>query len=822
MLADASVATAGTVSVGQSVVYTAAAGETNTVTATASTFLVTVTDSTAPVVAGAGCVVTGPHSADCTTPGSTPATLDLGDQNDSGTVVGAPGTILGGAGNDVVTGGIHADTLDGGEGNDIVRAGAGGGADDIKGGNGIDVVDYSQRTADVSVSLDGVADDGAPGEGANVEADVENVIGGSGDDTLTGNAGPNTLDGGAGDDDLDGGLGPDTLRGGDGEDYADYVNRSAPVTVSLDGSASSGESGEHDTVDVTVENVFGGSGNDTFFGNGDDNGFTGGPGADSFTGGGGFDTAVYSERTLPVTVTMDGTSNDGAVGEGDNVGLGMEDAIGGAGNDSFTGNSDSNLFLGGPGNDVLSGGGGDDILDGEEGADQITGGPGLDDIHGGAGDDSLESKDGEDDELSCGSGNDSAVSDLVDTVNADCEVVHLGPPAVTTGVATSVTASGATLTGTVTPRRQPTTAHFELGTTTAYGTRGNDIFLPSDGGVYSVTGIRTNLLPGTTYHYRLVASNADGEVTGADASFTTAGAPPGAPLVSTGAATNVTTSGATVAGTVNPLGKATTAHFELGTTTAYGSRSADSSIPADVGDYTLSSTWSSLLPGTTYHYRLVASSAGGDMAGADATFTTGGSAPAANLGITVTAASGGLTVGDIATFTVTVLNAGPSDAFSVTVSDAVSAGEVLTPTLSRGTCTPTPLHCDLGTLANGASVTITIPVRATAAGPIANTATVTSATTDPSATDNSATATVEARVAPAVECRVPKLRGKTITAAKKSLAGAHCALGKVSHVYSSSIKRDRIVSQKPAAGAVRAKSTKVAVAISRGPQRRGR
>src|SRR5213075_615176 len=106
-------------------------------------------------------------------------------------------------------------------------------------------------------------------EGDAVVPDVENVIGGSGDDTLIGSADANVLSGGFGDDTLDGGAGADVLNGGPGTaDLADYSGRAAanPVTVTLDGVANDGGSGENDNVGTDVENIDGGAGDDTLIG----------------------------------------------------------------------------------------------------------------------------------------------------------------------------------------------------------------------------------------------------------------------------------------------------------------------------------------------------------------------------------------------------------------------------------------------------------------------------------------------------------------------------------------------------------------------------
>ena len=97
------------------------------------------------------------------------------------------------------------DVLDGGTGNDL-----------LLGGSGIDTADYSARTAAVTADPDGVSDDGQSGEHDDVETDVEGLIGGAGNDVLTGWTGTNVISGGGGDDVLDGQQGDDTLDGGAG------------------------------------------------------------------------------------------------------------------------------------------------------------------------------------------------------------------------------------------------------------------------------------------------------------------------------------------------------------------------------------------------------------------------------------------------------------------------------------------------------------------------------------------------------------------------------------------------------------------------------
>lgn len=132
--------------------------------------------------------------------------------------------ITGTEGDDVLTGTPAADSIYGRGGNDFLLGGAGEdeldggpGADGISGGPDRDSVSYAG--APVTVTLDGVANDGAAGENDNVAGDVEDVFGTDSADKLTGNAAENTLDGNAGDDTIDGGPGSDGLFGSEGDDH---------------------------------------------------------------------------------------------------------------------------------------------------------------------------------------------------------------------------------------------------------------------------------------------------------------------------------------------------------------------------------------------------------------------------------------------------------------------------------------------------------------------------------------------------------------------------------------------------------------------------
>jgi plastocyanin len=103
---------------------------------------------------------------------------------------------------------------------------------------------------------------------------------------------------------------------------------------------------------------------------------------------------------------------------------------------------------------------------------------------------------------------------------------------------------------------------------------------------------------------------------------------PAAPVVSTGSATEVGDTEATLNGTVNPSEQETSYFFEYGTTTSYGLKTTEASAGSGASPAAKSAPVTGLTPGTTYHFRLVANNATGTSHGLDRTFrTTGGSEP---------------------------------------------------------------------------------------------------------------------------------------------------------------------------------------------------
>jgi hypothetical protein len=199
--------------------------------------------------------------------------------------------------------------------------------------------------------------------------------------------------------------------------------------------------------------------------------------------------------------------------------------------------------------------------------------------------------------------------------------VAAGPPDATTGAASSVAQTTATIAGSVNPQGTATTYHFEYGTSTSYGLQTDEQDAGSGSAAVDVHADLTGLTTDTTYHYRLVATNAAGVTRGADRTLRTAQVP-GPPGASTGSARNVTPTGARLTGTVDPNGRATTYRFEYGTTTGYGKRTADASAGSGQSGRSVSATIGGLAPNTRYHYRVVATNAAGVTRGRDRSFAT--------------------------------------------------------------------------------------------------------------------------------------------------------------------------------------------------------
>lgn len=451
--------------------------------------------------------MTGGSGSDAILGGADNDTIDAGGQNDL-SVDGGPGddAIAGGGGNDILKGGAGADVLHGGTEDDTLRGEAG--PDQVFGDGGADTATYSERQSfeAVVVKLDTGAGSDQDGGGPDllagikdfVDPSTENVEGGAGGDTITGDGGPNvlkgnaqfdhlnglggadTLDAGPAGGTLDGGPGADTLAGTAqlGVDIASYATRAAsePVEVDLaDALGTDGAPGENDTLAATIDGVEGGAGDDRIVlanqnggsavGNGGSDTLIGSPaidllkggdgndtitpgaGADQVVGEAGTDTVSYADAPGPVALDFSGPGADGPVAEPDTFVGTVERAVGGAFADTLTADATT-----------LS-------LDGAGGNDTITGGALPNDLLGGGGDDELEARGGAADTLACGTGTDGFFADSgTDTVAADCETDHAAPGGGggggTGGGGTGGGGTGGG--GTVTTRRAPVLSALSL------------------------------------------------------------------------------------------------------------------------------------------------------------------------------------------------------------------------------------------------------------------------------------------------------------------------------------------------------------------------
>jgi Ca2+-binding RTX toxin-like protein len=311
-------------------------------------------------------------------------------------------TLEGGAGSDRLDGGIGDDRIDGGTDDDWLIGGAGN--DILTGGDGSDTVDYSDAAAGLTVDLaQGFAGTGTDRDTLSA---IEHVLGSAFGDTLIGDDFGNRLSGGAGNDTMTGGGGVDRFDGGEGSDTVSYASDTAGLSLDLENQDASTGVAAGETL-TSVENLIGGSGNDTLKGDGSDNRLAGGAGDDlldgrdgantldggagndrllagigrnALDGGAGVDTVDYSQATAGRTIDLQASGSDS-----DSL-IRIENVIGSSLNDVITGDRFNNVLQGGAGDDALHGNKGDDTLDGGVGSNLLNGGSGTDSVSYAAGD----------------------------------------------------------------------------------------------------------------------------------------------------------------------------------------------------------------------------------------------------------------------------------------------------------------------------------------------------------------------------------------------------------------------------------------------------
>ena len=194
-------------------------------------------------------------------------------------------------------------------------------------------------------------------------------------------------------------------------------------------------------------------------------------------------------------------------------------------------------------------------------------------------------------------------------------------PVSTTLNASNIQIKSATLNGSVNPNYLSTTISFEWGTSTSYGNTTTPSQSPVSGNSsVNISADLAGLTPGTTYHFRVKATNELGTINSNDLTFKTLGQ---APSAITQAPTLMEINNTTLQGSVNSNYISTTVSFEWGATTSYGNTITSLQSPL-TGNTSVNVTadLSGLSPETTYHYRISATNELGTTTGNDKIFTT--------------------------------------------------------------------------------------------------------------------------------------------------------------------------------------------------------
>jgi phosphodiesterase/alkaline phosphatase D-like protein len=176
-------------------------------------------------------------------------------------------------------------------------------------------------------------------------------------------------------------------------------------------------------------------------------------------------------------------------------------------------------------------------------------------------------------------------------------------PAVVTGGTSGVGHTSAVLRGTVNPSGSATTYSFQWGLTTAYGFSSASRSAGSHSTRVAAAATASDLTPGTVYHYRLVASNAFGTTVGLDRTFETTGTPP--PGITTETAVLISSTTATLTGSVLTNGAVTSWMFQYGPSPALGAQTYAQTLSPTAAAQPVAAGVAGLTPGTIFYYRLV-------------------------------------------------------------------------------------------------------------------------------------------------------------------------------------------------------------------------
>ena len=407
------------------------------------------------------------------------------------------------------TGNSLDNVITGNSSNNILIGGAGN--DTLNGGAGLDIASYADVTTNLTINLTLTTAQSMGSAGNDILISIEGLIGGSGNDTLTGDGNNNILEGG---------LGNDRLDGGAGLDVASFAGLTTGIEINLSGSSMTITTGLGTDTLISIEGLIGGSGNDVFRGDAGANSLSGGAGIDYLAGGAGDDTldggddGDYLFGNDGNDSLYGGAGNDqidGGIGndllyggDGNDILIGSDgddQFWGGVGDDYMLGGAGADTMLGEDGNDNMEGGDGNDRLDGGNGVDGLLGGAGDDTLIGGAGDDQLFGGDGAD-ILEGGDGNEVILGDggndqIDGGAGDDYMLGGLGDDRITGGVGNDfIIADG--------------------GNDTLYGNDGNDGLLGLDGDDTLYGGLGTDYIIGGAGTDKLYGEDGNDSMDGGD------------------------------------------------------------------------------------------------------------------------------------------------------------------------------------------------------------------------------------------------------------------------------------------------------------------
>lgn len=193
-------------------------------------------------------------------------------------------------------------------------------------------------------------------------------------------------------------------------------------------------------------------------------------------------------------------------------------------------------------------------------------------------------------------------------------------PAVKTFDAVDINTHGATLKGSVNPSGLDTMYYFEYGETSSYGIKKSQVYAGNGSDIkYVSLTLSNSFAPGKLYHFRIVASNTMGVSYGEDITFSTEKLV--APAATTGDATDITLSTATLNGVVNPHNDQAMWHFEYRKAGADWKKTDNAGVAVE-NDWTIKAQIFSLEADTTYSYKLIAVNGAGTTTGGEKTFKT--------------------------------------------------------------------------------------------------------------------------------------------------------------------------------------------------------